>query len=517
MFDMSNGPEFRGKTQWCLNSLLTPSNCPKGVSRTLVLIFGVAHCLAVPALGASPLLTTAAESNSESNLNAKKPLSDTEIEKALQRGAALGEAGKIPEAEGIFLGILNSLDTTTDSNYWRGAAMLALADLHLRQGKKTDADILYKKASEVFASQKHQHAAAVYLSNIARMWSKRGNWAEAERQFRASNLILEGLSKKDAVAKSEIVARNGDKTEARDSRRRLEFAVNCEGLSRVLERQGRLDEAISEHRRALAEISGLGQASGFKARLQYGLAGQLMLQHKSKEAAEQYEDALNSLESTSNPDQILLAGVLDGLGTAMFVQRKLPRAEELSRRALRIYEVQLGPEHPETAVALSNLAFRLMGQEKYTEAIDTFNRALAIQDRLAKLPATNSSPGGSSDSRTIVDSFDSLAVMSGLAETYCIMARYASAESLFKRILAVKERRYGPEHPALISALVNLANCASLKDARESAGEVYLQRARRIAEKIPESARKKVDRMVDNEVLKELERSHKRLAQKEEF
>jgi tetratricopeptide (TPR) repeat protein len=48
--------------------------------------------------------------------------------------------------------------------------------------------------------------------------------------------------------------------------------------------------------------------------------------------------------------------------------------------------------------------------------------------------------------------------VNNLADLYSAQGRYADAEPLYKRALAIFEKALGPDHPSVASALNNLAS-----------------------------------------------------------
>jgi tetratricopeptide (TPR) repeat protein len=48
--------------------------------------------------------------------------------------------------------------------------------------------------------------------------------------------------------------------------------------------------------------------------------------------------------------------------------------------------------------------------------------------------------------------------LANLAELYRVQGRYANAEPLFKRSLAINEKAFGPDHPNVALLLNNLAS-----------------------------------------------------------
>jgi len=99
-----------------------------------------------------------------------------------------------------------------------------------------------------------------------------------------------------------------------------------------------------------------------------------------------------------------------------------------------------GPQDPRLATSLNNLAelYRLQG--KYAEAEPLNKRALAIRKRTlgpAHPDVANS--------------------LNNLAALYHQQGKYNEAEPLYKRSLAIVEKALGPEHPHVATSLENYA------------------------------------------------------------
>ena len=61
--------------------------------------------------------------------------------------------------------------------------------------------------------------------------------------------------------------------------------------------------------------------------------------------------------------------------------------------------------------------------------------------------------------------------LNNLANLYIVQARYKDAEPLYKRSLAILERKVGPNHPNIVQILNNMAalyeNMGKMKEAAE--------------------------------------------------
>ncbi len=91
---------------------------------------------------------------------------------------------------------------------------------------------------------------------------------------------------------------------------------------------------------------------------------------------------------------------------------------------------KFGPEDPRLAQSLNNLAGLYNSQGKYAEAEPLYRRALAIAEATLGPEHPNVAPG-----------------INNLGALYLAQGKYAEAEPLFQRSLAIWEKALGPEHP----------------------------------------------------------------------
>ena len=95
---------------------------------------------------------------------------------------------------------------------------------------------------------------------------------------------------------------------------------------------------------------------------------------------------------------------------------------------------------PSVGMALNNLAGLYEAQGRYAAADPLYRRSLAITEKA--LGPEHMNVGGS---------------LNNLAALYQAQGRYAAAEPLYRRSLAITEKASGPEHPAVGGLLNNLA------------------------------------------------------------
>jgi CHAT domain-containing protein/tetratricopeptide (TPR) repeat protein len=104
-------------------------------------------------------------------------------------------------------------------------------------------------------------------------------------------------------------------------------------------------------------------------------------------------------------------------------------------------KVRFGSNHPNYGAALNNLALVYRDQGKYAEAEGLYKRALAIREQALG-----------------ADHPDVAQTLNNLALVYGDQSKYAEAEGLHKRALAIREQALGADHPDVAQTLNNLAN-----------------------------------------------------------
>jgi len=114
-------------------------------------------------------------------------------------------------------------------------------------------------------------------------------------------------------------------------------------------------------------------------------------------------------------------------------------AEKSIKAALKEAE-RFGPQDLRLGTTLNNLASLYEAQGKYAEAEPLDKRALAIEEK-ALGPE---------------DPYVAIIGLNNLAELYHQQGKYAEAEPLHKRSLSILEKALGPEHPIMAKSLNNL-------------------------------------------------------------
>ncbi len=129
-------------------------------------------------------------------------------------------------------------------------------------------------------------------------------------------------------------------------------------------------------------------------------------------------------------------------------------------------ETATQPEGLEDALRLSEQVAKLYGEGKYDAALPLAGRVLGIREK-ALGP----------------DHPDVATALNNLAALYKAKGDYTKAEPLYERALAIREKALGPEHPDTASTLSNLAGLYRAKGEYTKAEPLY-QRALAIDEKL---------------------------------
>jgi len=111
------------------------------------------------------------------------------------------------------------------------------------------------------------------------------------------------------------------------------------------------------------------------------------------------------------------------------------------------------------AADLNKRAMQFLARGRYAQAEPLLKRALAIQEKDfgSNHPATVSNLGS-------------------LANLYALQGQYAQAESFYRRALVTQEKTLGPDHPKIAMLLENIARIYR-KTGREQEAEGLARRA----------------------------------------
>lgn len=375
------------------------------------------------------------------------------------------------QAEKLFKDAYRSTKNLDPKDPKRINSEIALGDLYRSMKRYPEAEQLYGEASASLDKPGSSMAFVMILNKIAGLYKDEGKLAKSEETYKRSLDLVEKICGKDDVA----------------------VATISSNLAMLYQGDGRLADAEQVLTRATKILAQKYQPGSLDyAQSLYDLASVQMLQKNIAKAIINFEQALKLLEAGAPPDDLRLACCLDGLGTAYASEKRYAEAEALARRALKIYEQKLGQDNMEVSITLSNLGYRLLGQDKLDEAVDYFQRSLAIQEKKGSAM-----------------SFETIPNRQGLAEVYAKKHDYKKCEAALRALLSVKRKRYGDTHIALVPVFINLGNSLAWQDGKQAEAELLFKQAETTKLAVPAKDRKKIDALIDAELIEEL-RSAKR-------
>lgn len=177
-------------------------------------------------------------------------------------------------------------------------------------------------------------------------------------------------------------------------------------------------------------------------------------------------------EAAYGARDVRLLGLLGLLAVQIMSTSQGPEAEALRRRALNIAEATYGPDHPEVAVVVGRLAGQYPYDPRHAEPLR--RRALAI-DEAALGP---NHPRVADDLAALASSLQAWDFSHDLGAGTMVSDghggrvirpprpppdRSAEVELLRRRALAVAEAAHGPDHPAVVARLCELANVVTAR------------------------------------------------------
>ncbi len=153
-------------------------------------------------------------------------------------------------------------------------------------------------------------------------------------------------------------------------------------------------------------------------------------------------------------------------GTMARTMGEYRQAEVWLGRLLELREA--GKDELALARVQHDLAWLYHNQARYAEAEPLYRRSLAIKEKsLGK------------------DHPDVAATLNNLAELYRTQGRYAEAEPLYRRSLAIRESKLGKDHPAVATALNNLAELYKAQGRYAEAEPLYTRSLSIFKAKLP--------------------------------
>jgi len=209
-------------------------------------------------------------------------------------------------------------------------------------------------------------------------------------------------------------------------------------LGRVLQEQGRYDEAIVALEEALRQ-TGAGTPQHITALTELANTHFYAGNYAASDSLNRL--ALPLIRQVHGERHPLVADVLINLGAIQFQGGRYAEAEAQYRPALEIIEAFHGPQNPATASALTMLGRSLVHQSRLDEASALLMRALAIQERAY-----------GEDHPRIASILNELGTIAILQDDL------RAAEAHYARAAAIYRSAYGERHYLLGIATANVAS-----------------------------------------------------------
>lgn len=259
--------------------------------------------------------------------------------------------------------------------------------------------------------------------------------AQAEESERWFTLVREGAAQLEAGRNDEAVATLEQAlaltASLPDANQR--FLDTVEWLALADLNLGRYDDAEKLY---LSELELLTDRPSKRQLLPLRQLARLAMMRQDHEAVQGYCTRYRSLSEELLDDDPDLAPFLTELAQLAYEQRRYERAEELFRDVVSLTEARQGEQSLELVQGLENLAQVKLARGEGDAAGELLQRSLALQERALG-----------------VDSPRLVPTLGVLADYLWAEARVDEAETLWQRIVALEEAAGRPTSDAMIQAL----------------------------------------------------------------
>lgn len=222
----------------------------------------------------------------------------------------------------------------------------------------------------------------------------------------------------------------------------LDLADSLLQYAVALDKLSRLEEAESHARESLAMLRRLYDAERPEIADGANILGQILESRSQFDEAEALiEEGLDIRRRHYDDDDVMVARSISQLGSLHHARGDYVAAERLLRECLEMC-LRIDPEHPRIPGCLNDVAAALKAQEKFADAEDMFRRALALSTR-----------------HFGAEHFKTLIVQRSLADTLRRLGKTDEAEAILRDTLEISERVLGEAHE---DTLVNMNTLALL-------------------------------------------------------
>lgn len=228
-------------------------------------------------------------------------------------------------------------------------------------------------------------------------------------------------------------------------------------------------------------------------------------QAKFDEALAEFQKALKEAESFG-PNDLRVAIASNQIGLVYLQQGKYDQAEAILQKTLAAREKSLGHQHSDCASTLHDLAKAYCAQGKNDQAEQALRQALAIRQKVngvksVEVASTLEDLAGvceiqnkkaeaekfCQEAMTILKTKGSTPELATVLNRYATMCTahdkiHHNAEAMYKEALAIDEKVFGADHPAVARDLNNLAGFYTQKGKYKEA-DSFCKRALEIRQK----------------------------------
>lgn len=268
---------------------------------------------------------------------------------------------------------------------------------------------------------------------------------------------LAALYEKNYPRAVELLTRSYDLRKAEMEQKINEFVDATVFLGDALYAQSKFREAAAKYEEASSKRPTDGVILNSLAMALFA-AGDLQAAERAGERAV----SAKMSDRGFGPRSPQLAGAQFELARIYFEQRKYPQAETLLKQALEINEQQLGPQDASVENCLRAYARVLYAMKRYEEGQKAEIRANEIKNKLTRDKLERDLINAQADFAAREQELGAEAPalepsVRKLAFAYFYLQKYAEAEPLFQRALALKEKALGLEHPDVADSVMDLA------------------------------------------------------------
>jgi tetratricopeptide (TPR) repeat protein len=263
--------------------------------------------------------------------------------------------------------------------------------------------------------------------------------------------------------------------------------------------RGNYSQAENDLRRAVAE-AGVNGASSAQMFLAVGDLGSVLLsQGRYAEAETCFDRAMAILKSNDSLDRSQLPVLLGNLGKLYQQTGRYPRSESALREALRLGRQLLAARPLYISDLYNNLGVLHFAMGNRKQAERDFRKAMALADEAGSDDSHRSSilsnlatlyftqQKWSLAEETLLHSINAVEQSRGLEHPdlcpllenagfiYLQKRELLQAETMLRRSLAIRQKRFGPESAYTAASEARLANVLAANGSYEEAGRLYAE------------------------------------------